>query len=113
MYTGFSRGAYTARALAGMLHKVTTRNARHRFTQPLTYQLCEQVGLLSKDNHEQVPFAYKLYKSSRPKDNKLAEQFKKVFSCDVPIEFLGVWSVQFLPILGSTSESGCISGIPW
>ncbi|KAN0124133.1 Uncharacterized alpha/beta hydrolase domain (DUF2235) domain containing protein [Lactarius tabidus] len=67
---GFSRGAYTARALAGMLHKV---------------------GLLSKDNNEQVSFAYKLYKSSRRKDNKLAAQFKKVFSCDVPIEFLGVW----------------------
>ncbi|KAN0127605.1 Uncharacterized alpha/beta hydrolase domain (DUF2235) domain containing protein [Lactarius tabidus] len=67
---GFSRGAYTARALAGMLHKV---------------------GLLSKDNHEQVAFAYKLYKSSRRKDNKLAARFKKVFSYDVPIEFLGVW----------------------
>jgi uncharacterized protein (DUF2235 family) len=67
---GFSRGAYTARALAGMLHKM---------------------GLLSKDNREQVPFAYKLYKSSRRKDNKLAAQFKKVFSRDVPIEFLGVW----------------------
>ena len=111
MLTGFSRGAYTARVLAGMLHKVT--NARYRFTRPLTYWFCEQVGLLSKDNHEQVPFAYKLYKSSRPKYNKLAAQFKKVFSCDVPIEFLGVWSVQFLPMLGSISESGCISGIPW
>ena len=34
---GFSRGAYTARALAGMLHKV---------------------GLLPRCNHQQVPFAY-------------------------------------------------------
>lgn len=67
---GFSRGAYTARALAGMLHKV---------------------GLLSKDNHEQVPFAYKLYECSRRKANKLAARFKKAFSRDVPIEFLGVW----------------------
>ncbi|GJJ14135.1 hypothetical protein Clacol_008393 [Clathrus columnatus] len=37
---GFSRGAYTARALAGMLHKV---------------------GLLPADNHQQLPFAYKMY----------------------------------------------------
>lgn len=86
---GFSRGAYTARALAGMLHKV---------------------GLLSKDNHEQISFAYKLYKSSKRKDNKLAARFKKVFSCDVPIEFLGVWdtvasvgivSARTLPFVGT------------
>ncbi|KAI0301180.1 hypothetical protein B0F90DRAFT_1668043 [Multifurca ochricompacta] len=69
-FFGFSRGAYTARALAGMLHKV---------------------GLLSKDNFEQIPFAYKLYKSSSDKNNKLAVRFKKAYSRDVPIDFLGVW----------------------
>lgn len=37
---GFSRGAYTARALAGMI---------------------EKVGLLPAGNHQQVPFAYKMY----------------------------------------------------
>jgi len=65
---GFSRGAYTARALAGMLHKV---------------------GLLSKDNTEQVPFAYKLYKASS--NESLAQGFKTSFSREVPIEFVGVW----------------------
>ncbi|KAH9028348.1 hypothetical protein EDB85DRAFT_1970652 [Lactarius pseudohatsudake] len=88
---GFSRGAYTARALAGMLHKV---------------------GLLSKDNHEQVSFAYKLYKSSSHKNNKLAVRFKKAFSREVPIEFLGVWdtvasvgiiSGRTLPFVGTNS----------
>ncbi|KAI9465062.1 hypothetical protein BJY52DRAFT_1209897 [Lactarius psammicola] len=88
---GFSRGAYTARALAGMLHKV---------------------GLLAKDNHEQVSFAYRLYKSSSPKDNKLAARFKKAFSREVPIEFLGVWdtvasvgivSGRTLPFVGTNS----------
>ncbi|KAH9059128.1 hypothetical protein EDB87DRAFT_1791652 [Lactarius vividus] len=65
---GFSRGAYTARALAGMLHKV---------------------GLLSKDNIEQIPFAYELYKSD---DNTaLSQGFKMTFSREVPIEFVGVW----------------------
>jgi hypothetical protein len=111
MFIGFSRGAYTARALAGMLHKVT--NSRYRLTQPVTYQPCEQVGLLSKDNHEQISFAYKLYKSSKRKDNKLAARFKKVFSCDVPIEFLGVWYAHFLPMHESISKSDCTSGIPW
>ncbi|KAH8987748.1 hypothetical protein EDB86DRAFT_2949147 [Lactarius hatsudake] len=78
---GFSRGAYTARALAGMLHKV---------------------GLLSRDNIEQIPFAYELYKSD---DNvALAQGFKMTFSREVPIEFVGVWdtvaSVGF--IMGKT-----------
>ncbi|KAI0275275.1 hypothetical protein BC834DRAFT_921341 [Gloeopeniophorella convolvens] len=67
---GFSRGAYTARALAGMLHKV---------------------GLLSKDNLEQVPFAYNLYKSTKASDIALVEGFKASFSREVPIEFVGVW----------------------
>ncbi|KAI9465061.1 hypothetical protein BJY52DRAFT_1114503 [Lactarius psammicola] len=88
---GFSRGAYTARALAGMLHKV---------------------GLLSKDNHEQVSFAYKIYKSSSRKNNKLAARFKKAFSREVPIEFLGVWdtvasvgifSGRVLPFVGTNN----------
>ncbi|KAH8993945.1 hypothetical protein EDB92DRAFT_1795941 [Lactarius akahatsu] len=65
---GFSRGAYTARALAGMLHKV---------------------GLLSRDNVEQIPFAYELYKSDG--NDALAQEFKMAFSREVPIEFVGVW----------------------
>ncbi|KAI9444533.1 hypothetical protein H4582DRAFT_1806636 [Lactarius indigo] len=65
---GFSRGAYTARALAGMLHKV---------------------GLLSRGNIEQIPFAYELYKSDG--NDALALRFKMTFSREVPIEFVGVW----------------------
>jgi hypothetical protein len=65
---GFSRGAYTARALAGMLHKI---------------------GLLPKDNVEQVPFAYKLFKAS--KNETLADGFKATFCRAVKIDFLGVW----------------------
>ena len=37
---GFSRGAYTARALAGMI---------------------ERVGLLPADNTQQIPFAWSMY----------------------------------------------------
>ncbi|KAL0952102.1 hypothetical protein HGRIS_008735 [Hohenbuehelia grisea] len=67
---GFSRGAYTARALAGMIHKV---------------------GLLPKCNHQQVPFAYKMYKREDEKGWKQSTMFKKAFAIDVDIEFLGVW----------------------
>jgi uncharacterized protein (DUF2235 family) len=78
---GFSRGSYTARALAGML---------------------STVGLLYKDNIEQVGnsfwrkqiskllqvgFAYGLYVKRDP----LTAKFKKTFSRDVKVDFMGVW----------------------
>ena len=76
-----SRGAYTARALAGML---------------------ETVGLLSRGNHEQVytsgppccpaqncqvPFAYRIYKEQ----SSLARDFKATFCTPVEIRLVGVW----------------------
>ncbi|KAF5328559.1 hypothetical protein D9758_018002 [Tetrapyrgos nigripes] len=80
---GFSRGAYTARALAGMIHKV---------------------GLLPRYNHQQVPFAYKMYSREDARGWKQASAFKKAFSIDVDVEFLGVCltldtvsSVGFIP----------------
>ncbi|KAG8923503.1 hypothetical protein FRC00_006176 [Tulasnella sp. 408] len=67
---GFSRGAYTARCLAGMLHKV---------------------GLLPKSNEEQVSFAYAKYIDTTPKGRIRAAGFKAAFSTPVDIEFMGVW----------------------
>ncbi|KAF8481731.1 hypothetical protein DFH94DRAFT_732636 [Russula ochroleuca] len=67
---GFSRGAYTARALAGMLHKV---------------------GLLPAGNHQQIPFAYKMFSRDDPTGWKQSNAFKKAFSMNVEIEFVGVW----------------------
>ncbi|TFK26834.1 hypothetical protein FA15DRAFT_692857 [Coprinopsis marcescibilis] len=67
---GFSRGAYTARSLAGMLHKI---------------------GLLPADNWEQVPFAYKMYSRTDEIGWEQSNDFKKAFSINVEIEFIGVW----------------------
>ncbi|KAI0673865.1 hypothetical protein C8Q78DRAFT_969172 [Trametes maxima] len=67
---GFSRGAYTARALAGMVHKV---------------------GLLPACNHQQVPFAYKMFTRDDELGWKQSTAFKKAFSIDVDIDFIGVW----------------------
>ncbi|KAI0756457.1 hypothetical protein C8Q80DRAFT_1264510 [Daedaleopsis nitida] len=64
---GFSRGAYTARALAGMIDKV---------------------GLLPACNHQQVPFAYSLYECGSREDSMM---FKRMFSVNVMIDFIGVW----------------------
>ncbi|KAI5825574.1 hypothetical protein K523DRAFT_282790 [Schizophyllum commune Tattone D] len=67
---GFSRGAYIARALAGMLHKI---------------------GLLPRGNQQQVAFAYKMYTREDDLGWKQANAFKKAFCIDVNIELLGVW----------------------
>ncbi len=50
-----------------------------------------QIGLLPKDNPEQVPLAYKMYKSTGDQNVSLAAGFKQTFCRDVKIEFVGVW----------------------
>ncbi|KZT52345.1 hypothetical protein CALCODRAFT_441695 [Calocera cornea HHB12733] len=67
---GFSRGAYTARALAGMLHKV---------------------GLLTRANQEQVPFAFKMYQTQNANGWDMSDAFKHTFCNQVEVDFLGVW----------------------
>lgn len=77
---GFSRGAYTARSLAGMLQKV---------------------GLLPAHNIQQIPFAYKMYTQCDNVGWEQSNLFKKSFCIDVDIEFIGVWdtvdSVGLIP----------------
>jgi uncharacterized protein (DUF2235 family) len=65
---GFSRGAYTARVLAGMLHKV---------------------GLLTQGNEELIPFAWDMFR--RRNNATLAFGFQKTFSRPVRVHFLGLW----------------------
>ncbi|KAJ3754777.1 hypothetical protein EV360DRAFT_96434 [Lentinula raphanica] len=90
---GFSRGAYTARALAGMLYKV---------------------GLLPRDNQEQIPFAYKLYTRTDAAGIKLSAGFKQTYCQPVQIEFLGVWdTVASVGVIATktllfTSDNGSI-----
>jgi uncharacterized protein (DUF2235 family) len=65
---GFSRGAYTARAVAAMVYKV---------------------GLLTQGNEELIEFAWDMFKGEDNKD--LAEGFKKTFCRPVDVHFLGLW----------------------
>ena len=65
---GFSRGAYTARAIAGLIHKC---------------------GLLYRDNENLVPYALNMYKHR--KTGKVTEGFKSNFSQHCHIYFLGLW----------------------
>ncbi len=63
---GFSRGAYTVRALAGMLYKV---------------------GLLQVGSNNLIPYAWKMY----DKNERLCDEFKKTYSRICKPYFIGVW----------------------
>jgi uncharacterized protein (DUF2235 family) len=65
---GFSRGAYTARAVAAMLHKV---------------------GLLTEGNEELIPFAWDVFK--REHRLPVYRGFEETFCRPVRIHFLGLW----------------------
>ena len=65
---GFSRGAFTARVLAGMIHKC---------------------GLLQKGSNNLISYASRVHFT---KDNKTtADRFKKAFCHECKPHFLGVW----------------------
>jgi uncharacterized protein (DUF2235 family) len=68
--TGFSRGAYTARALAGLVHKI---------------------GIISPGERELIPFAYKLYTRTDEEGIALARGFQRAFGREIVIDFVGVW----------------------
>lgn len=78
---GFSRGAYTARVLAGMLHSL---------------------GLLPRGNQNLLPYAFRLYKAVRDSKDywNLVDEFRWTFSKPVAagdderrfrVHFLGLW----------------------
>jgi hypothetical protein len=67
---GFSRGAYTARALCGLLH------------------MC---GLLTPGNEALIPYAIRLYKSNDPLKFNIAAGFRTTFSVPCVPYFLGLW----------------------
>ncbi|TFK27903.1 WD40 repeat-like protein [Coprinopsis marcescibilis] len=78
---GFSRGAFQVRALSAMI---------------------DQIGLIHKGNEMQIPFAYQLYARSGDAAQRVkkvgtsehvskTERFKKAFSREVKVHFVGAW----------------------
>ncbi len=68
---GFSRGAYSARSLVGMIRNV---------------------GLLQKSHRKEIHAAYELYRTrDEGADSPTAELFRERFSREVGISCLGVW----------------------
>lgn len=68
---GFSRGAYTARVLAAIIHST---------------------GLLQKGCQHLIPYAWQIFKKSfQQKQKPIAQQFKDTYSRDIGIHFVGCW----------------------
>jgi Uncharacterized alpha/beta hydrolase domain (DUF2235) len=63
--------------------------------------MLHKVGLLPSDNFEQVPFAYKMYQRTDEVGWELSNEFKKAFSINVTIDFIGVWYV-FIVVTSDT-----------
>jgi len=55
--------------------------------------MLQKVGLLPPCNLEQLPFAYAMYARDDDEGLRLSLQFKRTFSIEVRIKFLGVWYV--------------------
>jgi len=82
---GFSRGAYTARVLAGMIYKV---------------------GILRKLNISHIDFAFSIYRTTGYEGYLLSREFRQTFAnhhegMPVTVDFLGCWdtvgSVGLIP----------------
>ncbi|KIN92623.1 hypothetical protein M404DRAFT_810028, partial [Pisolithus tinctorius Marx 270] len=62
-----------------------------RTTGILTGSRLHKVGLLPRCNHQQVQFAYEMYSRDDREGWRQSRAFKKAFSIDVNVEFVGVW----------------------
>jgi uncharacterized protein (DUF2235 family) len=67
---GFSRGAYSARSLAGLI-----RNC----------------GILRKEHGDLAKEAYTIYRDKLPPDSPSAKDFRDCFSYETDLAFVGVW----------------------
>jgi hypothetical protein len=68
-------------------------SCRSNLTRSVTWS---QVGLLPAGNHQQIPFAYKMFSRDDEIGWKQSNAFKKAFSMNVEVEFVGVWYAPFL-----------------
>ena len=73
--------------------------------------MIHKVGLLPKDNHQQISFAWKMYQKISKTGWDESNAFRKSFSIEVLIEFLGVWYVDPSRSLNTFLIS--IKGILW
>ncbi len=90
---GFSRGAYTARALAGLLHGY---------------------GLLCRGNEGHLLYAWQMYKDGLTKSRKTDQKFKKAHTIETDYSFRDTFShkdfiIEFMGLWDTVSSVGWIT----
>ena len=68
--------AHTARVLAGMIYKV---NSPESYIRAWLTAL-SKVGILRKDNFQQIDFAYNIYMTTGHHGHKISREFKTTFA---------------------------------
>ena len=53
--------------------------------------MLHRVGLLPPQNHQQIPFAYKMYTRTDKDADVESKEYKETFCINVEINFIGVW----------------------
>ena len=102
---GFSRGAFTSRALSGMIKFCGLM----RFPSPPKNLTPEELEKLDEQNHQNVAALYNIYKRNRKSSfkNELETFKQKHETIDADIEMIGVWdTVEALgmPTLSNVPE---------
>ncbi len=85
---GFSRGAYTARALAALIHVCGLMRTKNRNLVPYVIELFESEATKAKKLNDK---AEKKQGKKLPLLLPVCSEFKRVFSDTPPIHFVGVW----------------------
>lgn len=85
---GFSRGAYTARALAALIHVVGLMRTKNSNLVPYAIKLFESAAGKAKKKNEK---AERLSGKKQPLDLSICDEFKRVFCIAPEIHFIGVW----------------------
>lgn len=92
-----------------MLHKVTIV-AWWLSVERTAHAVVLQVGLLPKNNDENISFAYSKYIDTSPEGITRAAGFKAAFSRTVDIDFMGVWCVTSVPSWRAIMLTNAVQG---
>lgn len=85
---GFSRGAYTARALAALIHVIGLMHTKNSNLVPYAIKLFESAASKAKKQNDK---AERLTGKKQPLKLSICDEFKRVFSITPEIHFIGVW----------------------
>ncbi|KAG1742356.1 uncharacterized protein EDB91DRAFT_1336135 [Suillus paluster] len=100
---GFSRGAYTARAVSGNAVQGQLLVGRH-WKLPFVLRHRRRLGYFQNPTSSKLALPIQAYKQTGTQADLLAAGFKQTFSHDVRVEFVGVWdTVQSTGMLLSRS----------